>query len=73
MTNTIAFPGLGIGAFTIPKGFSFFGIDIRFYGVLIALGIVLAFLFCKKKGAKRGVVDDTLVDIIIWGLPSAVI
>ncbi len=73
MTNTVAFPGLGIGPFTFSKGFSFFGISIHWYGVIIALGIVLAYLFGKKKAFKREISQDTVLDIIIWGLPSAVI
>ncbi len=71
--NTIAFPGLGLGPFQISEGFTFFGLSIHFYGILIALGIILAYLFAKKKAEKRGISDDTLIDIVIWGLPSAVL
>lgn len=71
--NTIAFPGLGLGSFQISTGFKFFGFSIHWYGVIIALGIVLAYLFARKKAAPRAVSDDTLLDLIIWGLPSAVI
>ena len=39
----------------------------------IAVGIVLAYLFARKKAAKRGISDDTLLDILIWGLPSAIV
>ncbi len=73
MNNTFAFPGLGIGPFTLSTGFSFFGLTIHWYGVLIALGIVLAYLFAKKKAKTREISQDTLLDIIIWGLPSAII
>lgn len=73
MKNTIAFPGLGIGPFTVSTGFSFFGMTVHWYGVIIALGIVLAYCFAKKKAEKRGISHDTLLDIIIWGMPAAVI
>lgn len=73
MKNTIAFPGLGIGAFSIPTSFQFFGFTIHFYGLIIALGIVLAYLFAKKKANKRGISNDSILDVIIWGLPSAII
>ncbi len=71
--NVMAFPGLGIGPFTISTGFSFFGITIHWYGILIVLGIILAYIFSVKKGKSRGVDDDTLLDVILWGLPSAII
>lgn len=73
MKNKIAFPGLGIGPFTLSESFSFFGFDIHFYGILIALGVVSAYLFCKRKAFKRDISSDTLLDVILYGLPSAVI
>jgi len=73
MTNKIAFPGIGIGPMTIPTEFTFFGLSIHWYGVLIALGVVLAYFFCKIKAKPRGISDDTLMDILIWGLPTSII
>ena len=59
--NTIAFPGLGLGPFRVSTGFRFFGLSIHWYGVIIAVGIVLAYLFARKKAAKRVISDDTLL------------
>jgi len=73
MINRIAFPGLGLGPFSIHESFSFFGLTIHWYGVLIATGLFLAYLFAKKKAKKREIASDTLIDIILWGLPSALI
>ncbi len=73
MTNTISFPGLGIGPFTLKNSFSFFGLSIHYYGVIIALGIVLAYFFAKKKGRQRGLHEETVLDVLIWGLPSAIV
>ena len=73
MTNTVAFPGLGIGQFTIPTAFTFYGMNIHWYGVIIALGVVLAYLFARKKAKKRDISNDVLMDVLIWGLPSAII
>ncbi len=71
--NTISFPGLGIGPFTITEGFRFFGLQIHWYGVLIALGIVLAYLYGKQKAARRNISAESILDIILYGLPSAII
>lgn len=58
---------------SIISGFSIFGIEIRFYGVLIAMafaiGLVLAIHFCKKKGY-----DPNLpYSLILIVFPSAIV
>lgn len=73
MKNIIAFPGLGIGEFSVPTSFKLYGFTVHWYGVIIALGIVLAYLFAKMKARKRDISDDTLMDVLIWGLPSAIV
>ena len=73
MVNTIAFPGLGIKPMQMKSTFSFFGFSIHWYGVIIALGIVLAYLFAVREGKKRGISQDTLLDLVIFGLPSAIV
>ena len=73
MTNTIAFPGLGIGPFTVSESFSFFGFTIHWYGVIIAFGIILAYLFARKKAKHRELSEDSLLDVLLFGLPSAII
>lgn len=73
MINTIAFPGLGIEAFNIVKYFEVFGFRIHWYGVIIAAGILLGFLYTAKEGKKRSIDQDTLLDIVLYGLPSAII
>ena len=55
-------------------GFSFFGLwEIKWYGVIIALsmlmGIVLAFYTCKKKGYKT----DIIFDLALAALPLAIV
>lgn len=73
MTNHIAFPGMGIPALSIQEYFTVFGLKIHWYGVIIALGILLAFLFCARLGKKKDVSVDTLLDLVIFGLPSAIV
>lgn len=73
MKNTIAFPGLGIGSFTLSAEFSFFGFTVHWYGIIIVLGIILGYLFARRKGEARSISSDTLLDIVLYGLPSAII
>lgn len=73
MINKIAFPGLGIDIMNIKTTLTVFGFDIHWYGILIALGIILAYLFAVREGKRRDISPDTVLDIIIYGLPSAII
>ena len=73
-TGTISFPGLGIYDIDIPKvAFTLFGIEFRWYGVLIgiafALALIVAVWLCKKAGENV----DHLLDIVIFATPVAII
>lgn len=74
---TVSFPGLGIGEFTInPVAFEipiFGGIEVRWYGILITLGIILAFLYCSYRAKQEGINFDNLLDIAIFTIIFAVI
>lgn len=75
MTN-IAFPGLGIDGFSVSKvAFSLGGkIEVRWYGILITLGIVLAFLYSYWRGKRsEGIVLDDVIDIGLWTVILGVI
>lgn len=65
---------LSMGMYFIPPdGFSLFGFEIKFYGLIMAfsmlLGIILASLICKKRGMK----SDDIVMLALIMLPCAVI
>ncbi len=62
----IAFPGLGIDEFTLNKvAFTLFGkLEVRWYGILITFGIVLAFLYTAYRGKKNeGIPPEDVVDV----------
>ena len=73
MVNPISFPGLSLGPFMIRESFEIFGLTIHWYGVIIALGIVVAYLFCSKICSGYGLSKDNLLDILIFGLPTSVV
>jgi len=68
----ISFPSFGI-EINPPSTFSLFGLDIHLYGVVIALGFVLAVLYCAHRAPEFGLNDDNVYDVIIWALPIGVI
>ncbi len=72
----IAFPGLGIEPFEINRvAFSVFGLEVRWYGVVITLGIVLAYLYAAWRGKQYKINTDDLMDIamftVIFGIIGA--
>ena len=73
MVNHIAFPGLSLGPFAVSECFQVFGLTIHWYGVIIAVGILAAYIFCSHISAEYGLTKDNILDIIIFGLPSAII
>ncbi|MHA6258491.1 prolipoprotein diacylglyceryl transferase [Sporosarcina sp. CAU 1771] len=56
-----------------PVAFSLGPLEIRWYGILIALGIVLAFIFVQKEMVKRGMHPDFLTDLLLWAVPISII
>lgn len=56
-----------------PIAFSLGGLEIRWYGILIATGIVLAFLVVQREMVKRGMHEDFLTDLLIWAVPISII
>ena len=71
----ISFPGLGIENIDPPTGFKLLGtnFDIKFYGVIIAFGLLLAVLYCMKRSKQFGLTTDNVIDIALVGVPCAVI
>ncbi|EPD50630.1 prolipoprotein diacylglyceryl transferase [Paenisporosarcina sp. HGH0030] len=61
-----------LGAFD-PIAISLGPIDVRWYGAIIAFGIVLAFLVAQREMLKRGFHEEFLTDLLIWAVPLAIL
>ncbi|MCR4936900.1 MAG: prolipoprotein diacylglyceryl transferase [Lachnospiraceae bacterium] len=66
--TAIAFPNLGIYLENVPKSFNIFGFEIALYGVIIAVGVVLAFAIITRAAKKDGIDPDDFYDMGIWVL-----
>ncbi len=66
--TTVSFPGLGIEPFSMNKiAFSIGSIEVRWYGIVITLGIVLAFVYAWWRGQRNeGVILDDVIDVGLW-------
>lgn len=56
-----------------PIALSFGGLEIRWYGVIIAVGILLAMTLASKEAARKGLDGDFIVDMMFWVLPIGII
>lgn len=73
----ISFPGIGIDAFsvskiafTIPIGE---GISVRWYGLIITMGILLAILYASYRAKQEGIIFDDLLDMAIFAVIFSII
>ena len=73
MTNTIAFPGLGIELTVNRIAFHIFSHPVYWYALIIMTGFCIALAFVTQTGKKRGVSSDTVFDIAFWGLIFGII
>lgn len=75
MTDSpIRFPGLfGDWAFTASAKALDIGKGVYWYGIIIAIGLLMALLFCMKQRKKYGISEDDLLDGLLWGIPFGII
>ena len=67
MSTTVSFPGLGIGEFSVDRvAFELFGKPIYWYGVIIMLGIVAAFIHAIIRSKREGFTTDDVLDMGIF-------
>lgn len=72
---TVSFPGLGIGEISFNKvAFSLFGtIEVRWYGIIMVTGIILAFLYAYYRSKHEGISFDDLLDYAIFTVLSGIV
>ena len=70
--SPITFPGLGI-SIDPAAGFTIGALRVNFYGILIALGLMLAVVYAWKRTKQFGINEDDLTDGILWVVPFAII
>lgn len=71
--NTISFPKLNIEFPLYSEAFSIFGLSVKWYGILIMLGLLLAVIYCFRRMKDFGIDDDRASDVVFVGFIGAVI
>lgn len=73
MTNTIEFPKLGFQIDLNPIAFSIGDFHVYWYGIIIALGMLLAVLYVMKSCKRFDVNPDRLIDVILVGVVAGIV
>ena len=70
----VSFPGLGIESITISRvAFRLFGVDVYWYGILIALAVILGLLLAYRSAPRFGIKSDTILDTVIAVVPLMIV
>ena len=70
--SIISFPGLGL-EINPPEGIAFGAFEIRFYGIIIALGLLLACIYGLRRKKEFGLTEDDILDGALCIIPFAFI
>ncbi len=69
----IVFPNLGGLTVDPPRGFYLGSLMVYFYGMIIAVGLILAVLYGLKRSRQFGLKQDDILDGVLWIVPVAII
>jgi phosphatidylglycerol:prolipoprotein diacylglycerol transferase len=70
----VSFPGLGIGEIEInPVAISFGAVEIRWYGLIICLGMILAVIYVMLRAKQKGISVDDVLDIALVIIPCGIV
>lgn len=68
----ISFPGLGL-CVNPPRVWEVFGFTIHLYGLIIAVGLLLAVLYACRRSKHFGMEEDDIIDGVLWVTPFAIL
>lgn len=71
--NTVSFPGLGLDFEVNRVAFSIGDLPVYWYGILIALGFILAILYVSRRAKEFGVDADRMLDVILGGAIGGIV
>ena len=71
--NNIGFPGLGLEFNINPVAVRIGSFSIYWYGIIIILAIIAAYFYAIKEAKRIGFDTETVSDVLLVALPSAII
>ena len=52
-----------------PIAFEIGGLQVRWYGIIIAFGIYLATTLADREATRKGYRKDFIIDLVFWAVP----
>lgn len=71
--NQITFPKLGWAFEITSEAFSIGGFSVKWYGIIIGLGLILAAVYCFSRMKEFGLDGDRVIDVAFVGLIAAIV
>lgn len=56
-----------------PVAFHLGPIPVNWYGIIIGVGIVVAYLLAQKESVRRGFHEEFIADLLIWAVPISIL
>ncbi len=71
--KSIVFPNLDITLYDVGDHVDIFGFPVMYYGIIIAVGMLLAGFVILREGRRVGFSEDDLLDVLLWGIVCGII
>lgn len=72
MYSKISFPLIGLEV-NPPRSIALGPLTIHFYGMIIAIGLVLAVVYALRRKAQFGLSENDILDGVLWIVPFSII
>lgn len=69
----VTFPKLNLAFNINPVAFSFYGITVYWYGIILATGFITALIYTMKNSNRFGINKDKFLDCVIIGIITGII
>ena len=56
-----------------PVAFEIFGLEIRWYGILIASGVLFGTILALREARRIGFNEELILDLLIWAVPICLV
>lgn len=56
-----------------PVAFRVFGFEVRWYGLLIAIAVLIGTILALREAKRKGVKEESIIDMLLFAVPGAII
>jgi phosphatidylglycerol:prolipoprotein diacylglycerol transferase len=56
-----------------PVAFKLFGLEVRWYGILISVGVIIGTILALRESKRIGIEEDTLIDLLLYAIPISLL